>query len=34
MDWLPIAAARFWRKITVWEEIRHTCSSLPQLPNR
>ena len=34
LSWLPITAASFWRKTTVWEEIRHTRSMPPQLPNR
>ena len=34
LSWLPIAAGSFWRKTTVWEEIRHTRSIPPQLPNR
>ena len=34
LSWLPITAASFWKKTTVWEEIRHTRSMSPQLPNR
>lgn len=32
LTWLPITAASFWKKTTVWEEIRHTRSMSPQLP--
>ena len=32
--WLPITAVSFWKKTTVWEEIRHTRAMVPQLPGR
>ena len=34
LTWLPITAASFWKKTTVWEEIRHTRTMAPQLPGR
>ena len=34
LTWLPITAASFWKKTTVWEEIRHTRSMAPQIPGR
>ncbi|MEH2937683.1 glycosyltransferase family 2 protein [Lawsonibacter sp. JLR.KK007] len=34
LTWLPITAASFWKKTTVWEEIRHTRAMVPQLPER
>lgn len=34
LSWLPITAVSFWKKTTVWEEIRHTRSMPPQLPER
>lgn len=34
LTWLPITAASFWKKTTVWEEIRHTRTVAPQLPGR
>ena len=34
LSWLPITAVSFWRKTTVWEEIRHTRNMTPQLPGR
>lgn len=34
LTWLPITAASFWKKTTVWEEIRHTRTMAPQLPVR
>ena len=34
LSWLPITAASFWKKTTVWEEIRHTRSMPSQLPGR
>ena len=33
-SWMPIAAVSFWKKTTVWEEIRHTRTMAPQLPGR
>ncbi len=32
LTWLPITAASFWKKTTVWEEIRHTRAMAPQIP--
>ena len=32
LTWLPITAASFWKKTTVWKEIRHTRTMAPQLP--
>ena len=32
LTWLPITAASFWKRTTVWDEIRHTRSMAPQLP--
>ena len=34
LTWLPITAVSFWKKTTVWEEIRHTRTMAPQLPGR
>ena len=34
LTWLPITAFSFWKKTTVWEEIRHTRTMAPQLPGR
>ena len=34
LTWLPIAAFSFWKRTTVWEEIRHTRTMAPQLPGR
>lgn len=34
LTWLPITAVSFWKKTTVWEEIRHTRAMVPQLPGR
>ncbi len=34
LTWLPITAASFWKKTTVWKEIRHTRTMAPQLPGR
>ncbi len=34
LTWLPITACSFWKKTTVWEEIRHTRTMAPQLPGR
>ncbi|MCI9155675.1 MAG: glycosyltransferase [Lawsonibacter sp.] len=34
LTWLPITAASFWKKTTVWEEIRHTRTMAPELPGR
>ena len=34
LTWLPITAVSFWKKTTVWEEIRHTRAMAPQLPGR
>jgi len=34
LTWLPITAVSFWKKTTVWEEIRHTRAMSPQLPGR
>ena len=34
LSWLPITAVSFWKKTTVWEEIRHTRAMVPQLPGR
>ena len=34
LTWLPITAASFWKKTTVWEEIRHTRAMAPELPGR
>ena len=34
LTWLPITACSFWKKTTVWEEIRHTRTVAPPLPGR
>lgn len=34
LTWLPITAFSFWKKTTVWKEIRHTRTMAPQLPGR
>lgn len=34
LTWLPITACSFWKKTTVWEEIRHTRTMAPPLPGR
>ncbi len=34
LTWLPITAVSFWKKTTVWEEIRHTRAMVPQLPGK
>ncbi len=34
LTWLPITAASFWKKTTVWKEIRHTRTMAPELPGR
>lgn len=34
LTWLPITAASFWKRTTVWEEIRHTRAMAPELPGR
>ena len=34
LTWLPITAFSFWKKTTVWEEIRHTRTVAPPLPGR
>ena len=34
LTWLPISAISFWKKTTVWEEIRHTRTMVPQLPGK
>ena len=34
LSWLPITAVTFWKRTTVWEEIRHTRTMAPQLPWR
>ena len=34
LTWLPITASSFWKRTTVWEEIRHTRSIAPQIPGR
>ena len=34
LSWLPITVGSFWKKTTVWEEIRHTRAMAPQLPGR
>ena len=34
LSWLPITAVSFWKKTTVWKEIRHTRAVVPQLPGR
>lgn len=34
LTWLPITAVSFWKKTTVWKEIRHTRTMAPQLPGR
>ena len=34
LTWLPITVGSFWKKTTVWEEIRHTCTMVPQMPGR
>ena len=34
LSWLPITAASFWKRTTVWEEIRHTRSMPPRLSGR
>ena len=34
LTWLPITAFSFWKKTTVWEEIRHTRTMAPPLPGR
>ena len=30
LSWLPITLAGFWRRTTVWEEIRHTRNVVPE----
>ena len=30
LSWLPITLAGFWRRTTVWEEIRHTRNVIPE----
>jgi len=34
LTWLPVTAVSFWKKTTVWEEIRHTRAMAPQLPGQ
>ena len=34
LSWLPITAVSFWKKTTVWKEIRHTRAVVPQLLGR
>ena len=34
LTWLPITACSFWKKTTIWEEIRHTRTVAPPLPGR
>ena len=30
LSWLPITLGSFWKKTTVWEEIRHTRNVAPE----